>query len=47
MRLMISACLLLVACGDLNRVGRAPEFTPMQNSYEHSAMYSTLPISAD
>ena len=47
MRLMIISCLFLVACGDLNRVGRAPEFTPMQNSYEHSAMYSNLPISAD
>jgi flagellar L-ring protein FlgH len=47
MRLILSACLLLAACGDLNRVGRAPEFTPMQNSYEHSAMYSTLPVTAD
>jgi flagellar L-ring protein FlgH len=47
MRLLISACLLLVACGDLNRVGRAPEFSPVQNSYEHSAMYSNLPVSAD
>ena len=51
MRLMISLCLplglLLAACGDLNRVGRAPEFSPMQNSYEHSAMYSDLPVSTD
>ena len=46
MRLMLSACLLLVACGDLNRVGRAPEFTPMEDSYERSAMYSNLPVSA-
>ena len=44
---MLAACLLLVACGDLNRVGRAPEFTPMENSYEHSAMYSNLPVSSD
>ena len=47
MRLMLSACILLVACGDLNRVGRAPEFTPMQDSYERSAMYSNLPVSVD
>ena len=47
MRLMLSLCLLLAACGDLNRVGRAPEFSPMQNSYEHSAMYSDLPVSTD
>ena len=47
MRLMISLCLLLAACGDLNRVGRAPEFSPMQNSYEHSAMYSDLPVSTE
>lgn len=44
MRLMICAFVLLAACGDLNRVGRAPEFSPMQDSYEHSAMYSTLPV---
>lgn len=51
MRLMISLCLPLgllpAACGDLNRVGRAPEFSPMQNSYEHSAMYSDLPVSTE
>ena len=43
-RLLITLILPLAACGDLNRVGRAPEFSPMQNSYEHSAMYSNLPI---
>ncbi len=39
--------LLLAACGDLNQVGRAPAFSPMQGSYEHNAMYSTLPESTD
>lgn len=46
-RTLIATFLLLAACGDLNRVGRAPEFSPMRNSYEHSAMYSTLPVEAD
>ena len=45
--LALALGLLLSGCGDLNRVGRAPEFTPMQNSYQHSAMYSTLPVSTD
>lgn len=47
MRRVLVLGLLLAGCGDLNRVGRAPEFTPVQNSYQHSAMYSTLPISTD
>lgn len=47
MRLMICAFVLLAACGDLNRVGRAPEFSPMQDSNEHSAMYSTLPVTTE
>jgi flagellar L-ring protein FlgH len=47
MRLTLMLALLVAGCGDLNRVGRAPEFTPMQNSYQHSAMYSTLPVDAD
>lgn len=46
MRLLICACLLLAACGDLNRVGRAPAFSPTQASHEYSAMYSTLPVSS-
>lgn len=46
-RLLISLTLVLSGCGDLNRVGRAPEFSPMQNSYEHSAMYSNLPVAAE
>lgn len=43
MRKKILAMLVLAGCGDLSRVGRAPEFSPMQASYEHDAMYSTLP----
>ena len=39
--------MLLAGCGDLNRVGRAPEFSPMQTSLEHDSMYSTLPPTAD
>jgi flagellar L-ring protein FlgH len=47
MRLLICATLLLAACGDLNRVGRAPEFSHVQNSFEHSAMYSNLPVNTE
>ena len=43
MRAIFAPFLLLSACGDLNQIGRAPAFSPMQGNYEHSAMYSTLP----
>ncbi|MCU0904815.1 MAG: flagellar basal body L-ring protein FlgH [Tabrizicola sp.] len=32
---------LISACSDLSQVGRAPEFTPLEGSYQHHAMYST------
>ena len=32
---------LLTACGRLEQVGRAPDFTPLEGSYQHHAMYST------
>jgi flagellar L-ring protein FlgH len=39
--LVIFALLLPVsACGRLEQVGRAPEFNPLEGSYQHSAMYS-------
>jgi len=47
MRWTTVSMMLLAGCGDLSRVGRAPEFSPMQTSYEHDAMYSTLPRTAD
>jgi flagellar L-ring protein precursor FlgH len=47
MRWTIPAMVLLAGCGDLNRVGRAPEFSPMRSSYEHDAMYSSLPVTSD
>ena len=47
MRGLVTLFLLLVACGDLNRVGRAPAFSPMQGNYESNAMYSNLPVQAD
>ena len=47
MRRTIAALLVLAGCGDINRVGRAPEFSPMRSSYEHDAMYSTLPQTTD
>ncbi|MCB6177943.1 flagellar basal body L-ring protein FlgH [Rhodobacter sp. Har01] len=43
-RLLLAApglALVLTACGDLSQVGRAPEFSPLEGSYQHHAMYST------
>lgn len=37
--LLFAIC--LSACGRLDQVGRAPEFNPLEGSYQHSAMYST------
>ncbi|MBC7739446.1 MAG: flagellar basal body L-ring protein FlgH [Candidatus Saccharibacteria bacterium] len=45
--LTVVSLALLAGCGDINRVGRAPEFSPMQSSYEQEAMYSTLPQTTD
>jgi len=40
--------ILLTACGDLSQVGRAPEFSPLEGSYQHHAMYSNpMPESTD
>ena len=33
--------LLLIGCSRLGQVGRAPEFSPLEGSYAHHAMYST------
>lgn len=41
MRAFIIAFLSLAACGRLDQVGRAPEFSPLEGSYQHHAMYST------
>ena len=41
MRLIILPFLVLAACGRLEEVGRAPDFSPLEGSYQHHAMYST------
>ncbi len=33
--------LSLTACGRLDQVGRAPEFNPLEGSYQHAALYTT------
>ena len=33
-------CLLPVACGKLGEVGKAPDFSPLEGTYAHHAMYS-------
>ena len=44
MRLIMIGLVALTACGRLEQVGRAPDFTPLEGSYQHHAMYSkTLP----
>lgn len=40
MRLILICLVALTACGRLDQVGRAPEFTPLEGSYQHHAMYS-------
>lgn len=41
MRILTLSMVMLTACGRLGEVGRAPDFTPLEGSYEHHAMYST------
>lgn len=41
MRIFWAAPLLLMACTPLDQVGRAPAFSPLDNSFQHSAMYAT------
>jgi flagellar L-ring protein precursor FlgH len=41
MRAIILVFLTLAACGRLDQVGRAPDFSPLEGSYQHHAMYST------
>jgi flagellar L-ring protein precursor FlgH len=41
MRATALAFLLLTACDRLEQVGRAPDFSPLEGSYQHHAMYST------
>lgn len=44
LRKMICVCLLMTGCGKLGEVGRAPEFSPVEGTTQHAAMYSaTLP----
>lgn len=40
MRRALLYLLLLTACAKLDAVGRAPEFSPVEGSYQHQAMYS-------
>lgn len=41
MRLVaLLVCLAIAACGRLDHVNRAPEFNPLEGSYQHHAMYN-------
>lgn len=47
MRVLVLSLMMLSACGRLSQVGKAPEFTPLEGSYQHHAMYSNpLPENA-
>lgn len=40
--------IVLTACARMDQVGRAPDFTPLEGSYQHHAMYSNpVPEDAD
>jgi flagellar L-ring protein precursor FlgH len=48
MRVFMLALALVAGCTKLNQVGRAPDFSPLEGSYQHHAMYSNpMPESAD
>ncbi len=48
MRFLLLSLLLLSACTRLSQVGRAPEFSPLEGSYQHHAMYSNpMPVDAE
>jgi len=41
MRALFLFPLALIACSPLGEVGRAPQFSPLDNSFQHSAMYAS------
>ncbi len=41
MRAVFIAFIVVTACGRLEQVGKAPDFSPLEGSYQHHAMYST------
>jgi flagellar L-ring protein precursor FlgH len=41
MRYILLALLVIPACSKLGEVGKAPDFSPLEGSYQHHAMYST------
>lgn len=48
MRILLISLSMLAACGQLQEVGRAPGFTPLEDTYAFHAMYSNpLPETAD
>lgn len=48
MRILLIFGILLAGCTDLSQVGKAPEFSALEGSYQHHAMYSNaLPETAD
>lgn len=40
MRVIIVSALVLSGCSDLGQVGKAPDFSPLEGSYQHHAIYS-------
>lgn len=48
MRVPMLALALTAGCTQLSQVGKAPDFSPLEGSYQHHAMYSNaLPLTAD
>lgn len=47
-RTLLPLAFLTAACGNLEQVGRAPEFTPLEGSFQHHSLYSSaMPEEAD
>lgn len=47
MRTILAALVVLTGCGNLNKVGHAPEFSPLEGNNSHNAMYSSLPATTE
>ncbi len=41
MRILLLLCLIPAACGKLGDIGSAPDFSPLEGTYAHHALYSS------
>lgn len=44
-RYLLLSLMVLAACGRMSQVGKAPDFSPLEGTYQHHAMYSNpMPV---